>query len=111
VEEFRALFPEMDVARLAGMFASESGGGLPGSRTALSANEGTPPTPEARRVRCPHCHNPIELSDDRPDEVLCPRLRRLLLDGNPFCISSGAGGTMRRRPHRNCADPHTGDGE
>jgi hypothetical protein len=24
------------------------------------------------RIRCPHCHNPIQLSDDRPDEVLCP---------------------------------------
>jgi WD40 repeat protein len=24
------------------------------------------------RLRCPHCQNPIQLSDDRPDEVLCP---------------------------------------
>jgi serine/threonine protein kinase len=24
------------------------------------------------RIRCPHCQNPIQLADDRPDEVLCP---------------------------------------
>jgi hypothetical protein len=23
-------------------------------------------------LRCPDCQNPIQLSDDRPDEVLCP---------------------------------------
>jgi WD40 repeat protein/serine/threonine protein kinase len=25
-----------------------------------------------RRVRCPHCHNPIQLRDERSDDVLCP---------------------------------------
>jgi WD40 repeat protein/serine/threonine protein kinase len=30
------------------------------------------PTPGPARLRCPHCHNPIQLSDARPDEVLCP---------------------------------------
>src|SRR5262249_30106267 len=24
------------------------------------------------RIRCPHCHNPIRLTDGRSDEVLCP---------------------------------------
>src|ERR1700693_3072329 len=24
------------------------------------------------QIRCPHCHNPIELPADRPDEVVCP---------------------------------------
>jgi WD40 repeat protein/tRNA A-37 threonylcarbamoyl transferase component Bud32 len=28
--------------------------------------------PQAVLVRCPHCHNPIELSSDHPDEVSCP---------------------------------------
>jgi hypothetical protein len=23
-------------------------------------------------IRCPHCHNPIHLVDERPDEILCP---------------------------------------
>jgi hypothetical protein len=32
-----------------------------------------PPTaPLADHLRCPHCHNPIELFDDHADEVLCP---------------------------------------
>src|SRR5436853_162924 len=29
-------------------------------------------TPPVNRLRCPHCHNPIELGDDHRDEVLCP---------------------------------------
>jgi WD40 repeat protein/tRNA A-37 threonylcarbamoyl transferase component Bud32 len=34
----------------------------------------TPPvTPTVHtRIRCPYCNNPIELADDRSDEVLCP---------------------------------------
>jgi serine/threonine protein kinase len=35
-----------------------------------SADDATP-LKDARRLRCPHCHNPIQLADDR-DEVLCP---------------------------------------
>jgi len=23
-------------------------------------------------IRCPHCHNPIQMVEDRPDEVVCP---------------------------------------
>jgi hypothetical protein len=23
-------------------------------------------------IRCPHCHNPIQVVDDRPEEVVCP---------------------------------------
>jgi WD40 repeat protein/serine/threonine protein kinase/tetratricopeptide (TPR) repeat protein len=30
------------------------------------------PAAKPQRIRCPHCHNPIQLSDDRSDEVLCP---------------------------------------
>src|SRR5207245_4287190 len=44
------------------------------------AQEDAPPVPgtpspvatRAKRIRCPHCHNPIQLLDDRPEEVLCP---------------------------------------
>jgi tRNA A-37 threonylcarbamoyl transferase component Bud32 len=34
----------------------------------------TGPTADAAglRPRCPHCHNPLQLADDRSDEVLCP---------------------------------------
>jgi WD40 repeat protein/tetratricopeptide (TPR) repeat protein len=31
-----------------------------------------PTTPPADRLRCPHCHNPIQLADGHSDEVLCP---------------------------------------
>jgi hypothetical protein len=31
-----------------------------------------PPATRAIRIRCPHCHNPIQLIDERPEEVLCP---------------------------------------
>src|SRR6516162_8311505 len=29
-------------------------------------------TPPSQRLRCPHCHNPIQLADGHSDEVLCP---------------------------------------
>jgi hypothetical protein len=28
--------------------------------------------PRAVHIRCPHCHNPIQILDDNPEEVLCP---------------------------------------
>jgi WD40 repeat protein/tRNA A-37 threonylcarbamoyl transferase component Bud32 len=30
------------------------------------------PAARATSIRCPHCHNPLQLADDKPDEVLCP---------------------------------------
>jgi serine/threonine-protein kinase len=50
------------------------GAGARGSAAAAR----TPPAgpalgrPRAHRIRCPHCHSPIQLVDDRPHEVLCP---------------------------------------
>jgi tRNA A-37 threonylcarbamoyl transferase component Bud32 len=29
-------------------------------------------TPATTKIRCPHCHNPIQLKEERGDEVLCP---------------------------------------
>jgi serine/threonine protein kinase len=40
--------------------------------TSDSAQAPTPVEPEPTYIRCPHCQNPIHLSDNRPDEVLCP---------------------------------------
>src|SRR5438309_7154894 len=34
--------------------------------------EDTSASGQLKRIRCPHCHNPIQLADDRSDEVLCP---------------------------------------
>jgi serine/threonine protein kinase len=39
---------------------------------AASASAQTPSAGSGYKVRCPHCHNPIQLSDERSDEVLCP---------------------------------------
>lgn len=43
----------------------------------METTDGVPPAPkapaiQALRILCPHCHNPIQLLDDRSDEVLCP---------------------------------------
>jgi WD40 repeat protein len=42
----------------------------------IGAHPPAPPLPETTtpvdRLRCPHCHNPIQLADDHTDEVLCP---------------------------------------
>src|SRR5207248_5849479 len=39
---------------------------------AAAAPAAPPPTVPAGRLRCPHCDNPIHLSDAGSDEVLCP---------------------------------------
>jgi hypothetical protein len=48
---------------------SAGGSAASGLQTTDFTTPGTSPT---KRIRCPHCQNPIELSDDRSDEVLCP---------------------------------------
>jgi tRNA A-37 threonylcarbamoyl transferase component Bud32 len=63
-EEYRTRFPGLDAADLARALAASTVGDEAGPATA-TARPGL-------RVRCPHCHNPIQLSDGRPDEVLCP---------------------------------------
>ncbi len=64
--EYAARFPTVDVASLAQAVA-----GAPGQEA--PPTPGRPvPTSKVQRLRCPHCHNPIQLVDDRPDEVLCP---------------------------------------
>jgi WD40 repeat protein/tRNA A-37 threonylcarbamoyl transferase component Bud32 len=38
-------------------------------RTSPAPTEGAP---QGHKVRCPHCQNPILLTDEQPDEILCP---------------------------------------
>jgi WD40 repeat protein/tRNA A-37 threonylcarbamoyl transferase component Bud32 len=44
--------------------------------SALKTGAGAPADPPTAafvtRIHCPHCHDPIQLLDERPDEVLCP---------------------------------------
>jgi WD40 repeat protein/tetratricopeptide (TPR) repeat protein/tRNA A-37 threonylcarbamoyl transferase component Bud32 len=71
-DEYRVRFPELDPAWLARVLVAEL-------RTEPAA--ATPPTPpvasqstgtQRLRVRCPHCHNPLQLGEGLKDEVLCP---------------------------------------
>jgi hypothetical protein len=63
-EDYLRRFPELRPDWLANELARE---GKPDSTT--DTTDGTPPT---QKLRCPHCHNPITLSDNHGDEVLCP---------------------------------------
>jgi tRNA A-37 threonylcarbamoyl transferase component Bud32 len=67
LEDYRARFPALDVEGLATAPAPAEAVPSP-----ARPSPEPPLTPAAMRIRCPHCHNPILLVDDRPDEVLCP---------------------------------------
>jgi serine/threonine protein kinase/Flp pilus assembly protein TadD len=65
-EEYRDRFPSLDIALLTPVPAAPP--------PAPGHPAGAPPAhaARARRIRCPHCHNPIQLIEDRSDLVLCP---------------------------------------
>jgi hypothetical protein len=52
------------------------GNGSPTPRPAQPATPqaelGSTVAPAAVRLRCPHCHNPLQLADSSSEEVLCP---------------------------------------
>jgi WD40 repeat protein/tRNA A-37 threonylcarbamoyl transferase component Bud32 len=76
--EYHARFPSLDLAPLADVFAGRDNAepqpepARSGVETADGAPVNGPPRTKATRIRCPHCHNPIQLVDDQPEEVLCP---------------------------------------
>ncbi len=63
-EDYLGRFPSLDRAWLKSVLA------LPGD--AELPDDPASPQTRARRIRCPHCQSPIQLVDDRPEEVLCP---------------------------------------
>ena len=65
-EEYLARFPSLDPHWLARVLGGSAG--KPPEPPAASDAEATP----TQRIRCPHCHNPIQLADDKLAEVLCP---------------------------------------
>jgi WD40 repeat protein len=70
-QEYRARFPALSPRWLErkippGPAAAPS----PPPAAAAPPQEAT--TPHTSRLRCPHCHNPIDLKDGQTDEVLCP---------------------------------------
>lgn len=46
--------------------------GTPQPESGRSGECAIPPATRARRIRWPHCENPIQIIDDRSDQVLCP---------------------------------------
>jgi serine/threonine-protein kinase len=64
-EDYAAHFPALDAGWLVQAIGPCTGGkpaAPPNSREAT----------RTRRIRCPHCHNPIQLADGRSEVVLCP---------------------------------------
>ncbi len=68
-DETHSLPPQHDSLRLAKASApaAKHQPEQPGQDT-----QDLPPVARALRIRCPHCHNPIQLLDQRSEEVLCP---------------------------------------
>jgi WD40 repeat protein len=69
-EEYRTRFsvlPSQEITRVL-----EARLPAPRGSKACHAAVSDVPIRRATRIRCPHCHNPIQLLDDRPEEVLCP---------------------------------------
>ena len=65
--EYRERFPDY-LAAVADAFPTIDGRAAT-DRPAVQAN----PPPRALHVRCPHCHNPIEIVNDRPlTDLTCP---------------------------------------
>jgi serine/threonine protein kinase len=74
-KEYQQRFGMLDPARLAHTFAEVPTAGPGPSAVLTPTGNGAsgPETPrQGRRIRCPHCLNPIQLADVKSDEVLCP---------------------------------------
>jgi hypothetical protein len=68
--DYRARFPALDSTWLAEL--GEALVTVQPAASPASAKAVPPLTGKTQRIRCPHCDNPIQLVDDRSDEVLCP---------------------------------------
>jgi WD40 repeat protein/serine/threonine protein kinase len=70
--EYQTRFPSLDLAQFTSVFATQRAV-VPEAGPARASDEADRPhARRAIRIRCPHCHNPIQLVDERPEEVLCP---------------------------------------
>jgi serine/threonine protein kinase len=68
-EDYHQYFASLDQVQVARTLD-----GAPGLTTPKSDPRPAPPALVApvTRLRCPHCHNPIQIVDDRAEDVLCP---------------------------------------
>jgi WD40 repeat protein/serine/threonine protein kinase len=73
-EDYRDRFPELDFTRLVNALDTQPPTPPPpaGAPTATFTAAEQQEAASGTRIRCPHCHNPLQLADDRSDDVLCP---------------------------------------
>jgi serine/threonine protein kinase len=76
-EGYQHRFPRLDRAWLASELAASVAVATVSAVSTPTADASTaqsekPSASDPKRMRCPHCHNPIQITDDRPDEILCP---------------------------------------
>jgi hypothetical protein len=71
-EEYRQRFPHLDPGWMATGFRPGPAGNRSGAPGPAAAPVWQPAAARLQRIRCPHCHNPIQLVDEQPEEVLCP---------------------------------------
>jgi serine/threonine protein kinase len=71
-KEYQTRFPSLGLAQFTSVFATQRPM-APEAGPAHACDEADRPhAMHTIRIRCPHCHNPIQLVDERPEEVLCP---------------------------------------
>ncbi len=75
--EYEARFPTLDRTWLASALAvpappATDSCRTPAERPPKEPVEAAGTASPVRRLRCPHCHNPLQLADHSADEVLCP---------------------------------------
>jgi WD40 repeat protein/tetratricopeptide (TPR) repeat protein len=73
--DYETRFPDLDLVWLADAVAARSdaqpkSSPVAGNGTSAAAEDDQ--ATRSRRIRCPQCQNPIQLSDDHGEEVLCP---------------------------------------
>jgi WD40 repeat protein/serine/threonine protein kinase len=76
-EEYHARFPWLELDSIVSTVVASHGAEpapspLPGELIKRPTEHRLPILTRGQRLRCPHCRNPIQLVDERPDEVLCP---------------------------------------
>jgi hypothetical protein len=70
-EDYCARFPSISLEWLSSALAVPKSGGPSAAVQSSQGGDDAAATPTFR-IRCPHCYNPIQLADDRSEEVLCP---------------------------------------
>jgi hypothetical protein len=71
-EDYRRRFPNLDPTWLTGQITERVIQKPEPDPAPAPADSPEPEATRTPRVRCPHCHNPIQLADTGSEEVVCP---------------------------------------